>query len=135
MFKAIQTSVSGLLAATSRANVAASNIVNAQVASTPAGQGGAPTTGETFRGYTPRRTEQTTTPSGGVRAHAAPVNPASLTVYDPASPLASEQGMVNIPNVSLPAELAELSRASHAYKANAAVLKALDETFNALVKI
>ncbi len=134
MFKAIQTSVSGLIAATSRANVAASNIVNSHVASTPATRGVA-ATGESFRGYVPQRTEQTTSPSGGVRAHAVPVSPASLTVYDPTSPLAGDQGTVNIPNVSLPAELAELSRASHAYKANAAVLKTLDETFRALVKI
>jgi len=134
MFKAIQTSVSGLIAATARINVAASNIVNSQVKSTPSPQG-ATRTGESFRGYSPQRVEQITTQSGGVQARSVPVSPASLSVFDPTSPLASEQGLVNIPNVSLPAEISELIRAKHAYKANAAVLKTLDDTFKTISNI
>lgn len=133
MFRAIQTSVSGLIASTVRLNVAASNIANMQVKSTPKR---AVPNGLVFSpGYTPLRVEQTSTASGGVQAKAVAVSPASLTIFDPSSPLANEQGAVNIPNVSLPAEIGELRRASQAYKANALVLKTLDETFKTLLEI
>jgi len=126
MFKAIQTSISGLLASTVRVNAAASNIVNAQVRSR---------TSASAAGYAPQRVQQTTTATGGVGAAIVPVSPASLAIFDPASPLSDENGIVNIPNVSLPAEIAELTRASQAYKANAKVLKTLDDTFKILLKI
>jgi len=134
MFKAIQTSVSGLIASSVRLNAVASNIANAQVKSTPGGTT-APGRRAFSAGYTPQRVEQSTTGSGGVRATVVPVSPASLTIFDPTSPLANSQGAVNIPNVSLPVEIAELTRASQAYKANAKVLKTLDETFKTLLKI
>lgn len=133
MFKAIQTSVSGLVAASTRLNVAAENIVNSQVKSTP--QGTVPA-GLIFNaGYTPQRVEQSTTASGGVRATIIPVSPSSLSVFDPKSPLANQQGNVAIPNVSLPTEIGEMTKASHTYKANALVLKTLDDTFKTLLKI
>ncbi len=125
----MQTSVSGLIASTVRANTAASNIVNSNVRGTTKGA-------TSFKaGYTPLQVEQTTTVTGGVRTNTVPVSPSSLTVYDPRSPLANQQGAVNIPNVSLPIEFAELNRASHTYKANAKVLKTLDDTFKTLLKI
>ncbi len=134
MFKAIQTSVSGLVAATDRANVAASNIANALVKSTPPKKGSVPSGLVFSAGYTPQRVEQSTTSSGGVRTTIVPVSPASLSVFDPTSPLANEQGNVNIPNVSLPAEIAELIRAKHAYKANAKVIMSLNDTYEILLK-
>lgn len=135
MFKAIQTSVSGLLASSQRLNVAASNIVNSQVKSSPSAKGNA-APGLAFNpGYTPKRVEQTTTAGGGTRTSTVPVSPASLSVYDPSSPLAGKEGTVNIPNVSFPVEIAEMKRASQAYKANAAMLKTLDETFKSLLKV
>ena len=133
MFKAIQTSVSGLLASTVRFNTAANNIVNAHVKSTP---GASASSGGAFNAsYSPQHVAQSTTIGGGVRAAVVPVSPASLTVFDPTSPLSNAQGLVNTPNVSLPAEISELTRASQAYKANAKVLKTLDDTFKTLLKI
>lgn len=126
MLKAIQTSVSGLVASSTRLNVAASNIVNSRNISTPGADSG---------GFIPQQVVQTTTGFGGVQATAVPVSPASLTIFNPSSTLANEQGNVNIPNISLPLEFGELIRASQAYKANANVLKKLDETFNILLKI
>jgi len=135
MFKAIQTSVSGLIASSTRLNAAASNIANSHVKSTASGNITSGS-GQVFNaGYTPVRVSQSTTEQGGVRTRVVPVTPASLTIYDPYSPLASDGGFVNIPNVSLPAEIAELTRASHAYKANAKVLRTLDETFKTLLKV
>jgi len=134
MFKAIQTSVSGLIASTTRMNVAASNIVNAQVKSTP--KGTPPSSPFAFNAaYNPQHVEQSTTTDGGTRATVIPTSPASLTLFDPSSPLSNGQGFVDIPNVSLPAEIGELTRASQAYKANAAVIRTLDETFKTLLKI
>ncbi|VAX02051.1 hypothetical protein MNBD_ALPHA03-342 [hydrothermal vent metagenome] len=135
MFKAIQTSVSGLIASSTRLNVAANNIVNSQVRSSPEAQGTA-VAGQTFKaGYTPQRVEQTSLPTGGTRATTISVSPASLSVYDPSSSFAGEGGFVNLPNVSFPAEIAEMIRASHAYKANAKTLSSIDETFKALLKV
>ncbi|MCF6195255.1 MAG: hypothetical protein L3J50_01030 [Emcibacter sp.] len=133
MFKAIQTSVSGLIASSVRLNVAAENIVNAQTTSTP--NGSVPSGLVFSAGYTPKRVEQSSTGTGGVRATVVPVSPASLTLFDPTSPLSSTEGFVNTPNISLPAEIGELTRASQAYKANASVLKTLDDTFKTLLKI
>lgn len=133
MFKAIQTSVSGLIASSVRLNAVANNIANVHVKSTP--KGTVPSGLVFSAGYTPQRVEQSTTGTGGVRATVVPVSPASLTIFDPTSPFANGQGAVSIPNISLPAEIAEMKRASHAYKANAKVLKTLDDTFKTLLKI
>ncbi len=135
MFKAIQTSVSGLIASSSRLNAAANNIVNSQVKSSPQSQG-ATVAGQAFKaGYTPQRVEQTSLPTGGTRATTIPVSPASLSVYDPSSSFAGEGGLVNVPNVSFPTEIAELIKASQAYKANLKTLNTIDETFKALLKV
>lgn len=130
MFNAIQTSLSGLMASTARLNVAASNIANAQVVSSPDSSSskllGA-------QAYIPQRISQSTTNNGGVKTSSLPVNPASLTVYNPSSPLSSQEGFVNVPNVSLVTELTELKRASHSYKANAKVLETLDNTLKSFL--
>jgi flagellar basal-body rod protein FlgC len=42
---------------------------------------------------------------------------------DPGNPQADEQGYVSMPNVSLPIEMMNLTVASRAYQANAAILK------------
>jgi len=133
MSNAIQTSLSGLIASSVRANAAASNIVNSQVTSSL--KGSASLRGPFQTGYTPIQVQQTTTRLGGTHANVVPVSPSSLAIYDPRSPLANEQGAVGIPNVSLPAEIAELRKASHAYQANAKALKTLDDTFKTLLKI
>ena len=44
-------------------------------------------------------------------------------VYDPGNPEADDQGYIKMPNVNLPIELMNLSTATKAYQANAAVLK------------
>ena len=44
-------------------------------------------------------------------------------VLDPGNPNADEQGYVTMPNVNLPIEMMNLTIASRAYQANAAVLK------------
>ena len=44
-------------------------------------------------------------------------------ILDPGNPLADDNGYVSMPNVNLPTEMIDLSSASKAYQANAAVMK------------
>jgi len=137
MFPGLQNTVSALISATVSLDTAASNIANSQVQSTPpkAGAVGPVFSPGARAGYAPQRVIQTTTGSGGVRASVVPVSPASLAIYDPASPLSNSEGLVNIPNVSLPVEIAKLREASFVYKANIKVLETLDNSFKTLLKI
>lgn len=55
----------------------------------------------------------------------------TLVMYDPASPLANSDGYLTVPgekSSGLIVEVAEMSRAAHAYKANAAAIKSLNQT-------
>ena len=44
-------------------------------------------------------------------------------IYDPGNPLADETGYLSLPNVDLPIEMMNLTIATRAYQANAAILK------------
>lgn len=44
-------------------------------------------------------------------------------IFDPGNPAADEQGYVSMPNVNLPTEMMNLTIATRAYQANAAILK------------
>ncbi|WP_321392376.1 flagellar basal body rod protein FlgC [Emcibacter sp.] len=130
MINAINTSLSGLLASTSKLNVAASNIANSRTTSTPKGTFAANTTAAALgsKAYTPLRHEQSSNKYGGVMSYNIPVNPASLTAYSPDDPMANEEGYVAVPNVNEFVEVGEMIKASNAYKANAKVLSTLAET-------
>ena len=135
MINGINTSLSGLLAASTRANTAANNIVNAYNTSTPIG-GDTPTAAlHTSRAYVPQKTANSSQKNGGVIATKIPVSPASLTVYSPNNPVANDSGFINIPNVDPAVEFSEMIKAKHAYKANIAVLRTLYETQDAALDI
>ena len=135
MINGINTSLSGLLAASTRANTAANNIVNAYNTSTPVGGDTSTAAIHTSRAYVPQKVVNSSQQHGGVVATKVPVNPSSLSVYSPDDPVANEQGFVNIPNVDPAVEFSELIKAKHAYKANAAVLRTLYETQDAALDI
>lgn len=135
MISGINTSLSGLLAASTRASTAANNIVNAYNTSTPVGGDSSTAALRTTRAYVPQRTINSSQKNGGVIATNVPVNPASLSVYSPENPVSNDQGFVNIPNVDIAIEFSELIKAKHAYKANAAVLRTLFETQDAALDI
>ncbi len=135
MINGISTSLSGLLAASTRANTAANNIVNAFNTSTPAGGDTSTAAIQTARAYVPQRVINSSQKNGGVVATRLPVTPSSLTVFNPSNPVSNEQGFVNIPNVDPAVEFSELIKAKHAYKANAAVLRTLAETEDATLDI
>lgn len=135
MINGISTSLSGLLAASTRANTAANNIVNAYNTSMPAGGDRNTAAIQTSRAYVPQKVINTSNKQGGVTATKVPVSPASLSVYNPDDPVSNSDGFVNIPNIEPAIEFAELIKAENAYKANAAVLRTLIEVENTALDI
>ncbi len=127
MINGINTSLSGLLAASTRANTAANNIANAYNTSLPVGGDRNTATLQASRAYVPQKTVNSSLKNGGVTATRVPVSPSSLTVYSPDNPVSNEEGFVNIPNIEPAIEFSELIKAKNAYKANAAVLRTLSE--------
>ena len=54
-------------------------------------------------------------------------DPPTQTAFDPTSPLADSNGLVDTPNVDLGEELVNLITAESSYKANIAVLRTEEE--------
>ena len=134
MLPGLYAALSGMNAASMRAEVAARNIVNA----TSAGRAPSdtPLASEALAGvqaYQPQRVVQSSTPGGGTVARSIPVKPATYPVYDPSNPAADENGLIQYPNVSPELEFAQMTLAVNAYKANAKVLKTLDEMTGSLL--
>jgi|GEM_PF-711217 flagellar basal-body rod protein FlgC len=127
MINGINTSLSGLLAASTRANTAANNIANAYNTSLPVGGDRNTATLQASRAYVPQKTVNSSLKNGGVTATRVPVSPSSLTVFSPDNPVSNEEIFVNIPNIEPAIEFSELIKAKNAYKANAAVLRTLSE--------
>ena len=127
MINGISTSLSGLLAASTRATTAANNIVNAYNTSTPIGGDASTAALRSTRAYVPERVINSSKKNGGVIASKVPINPSSFSIFSPSNPVSNEQGFVDAPNVDLAVEFAELIKAKHAYKANIAVLRTLSE--------
>jgi flagellar basal-body rod protein FlgC len=133
MIAGLKAALTGMNAATLRAEVAARNIVNSLSSGTD--PNAAPLASEALAGaqaYQPQRVVQNSTP-GGTAAKTVPVKPATVPVYDPTNPAADENGVAQYPNVSLENEFAQLTLAMASYKANAEVMKTLDETMGSLL--
>lgn len=112
MFRSLDIAATGLSAERLRMEVVANNIANAN--STRTASGGP---------Y--RRQEVLFAPiaagndSGGVRINGIADDESELPqVYRPGHPDANGQGMVTMPNVTLPNEMVDLITASRAYEAN-----------------
>lgn len=112
---ALSSALSGLNAASQRANAAASNIANAGVTGArPGTEGPAP--------YTPLDVVQTSN-GHGTEASTVKRDPATVTQYQPDAHYADKQGYVAAPNVDDAREIVDLKQAANAYKANAAVIR------------
>ncbi len=128
MISAMNTAFSGLNAAEKRISVSASNIVNAQSTKSVVGGESVDTP------YTPLAVAQVST-QDGVRAEATPKNPATLPVYNPDSPSADADGVVQMPNVDLAQEMVNMNIATYDFKANLNVIKKNDEMAQSLLDI
>ena len=133
MFEAAKTGLSGLLASTTRLNVAANNIANINTTSrVPTPEAAQSLAGQ--QAYQAKRTFNQALENGGVRATAVPVKPAHQPVYAPNDANANEDGIVNYPNLSLAEEIVQLKIAAQTYKANAAVIRTAFELSDTLLK-
>jgi flagellar basal-body rod protein FlgC len=105
---------SGLAAATLGLTVSAANLANANDTSAPGSK----------RAYAPRAVRQTPAPNGGVAAQAVTVKTAQLLVYDPASPVAGANGLVQTPEIDPISEVTNQITAGRAFAFSLEALKA-----------
>jgi flagellar basal-body rod protein FlgC len=121
MINAIQIALSGLNAASRKADAAASNIANLTTSGAldPA-DGPAP-----YNAVTAVQTAITgqNGESLGVRSDVVPTNRPFVPAYDPDSPFANSDGLIGTPNVDLATEIVNLQLASTTYKANAKTIE------------
>jgi flagellar basal-body rod protein FlgC len=124
--------LSGMLAAQTRLNVAASNIANASSSGAIPGSdasAGSPAPA------TPRRVDTVETASGGTRAVINDVSPAYTISHDPSASYANSKGDVAQPNVDLGTEIVNVVAAKYQFAANALVLKVSDRMMQDLLDI
>jgi len=125
----LRTALSGLLAATKRLGAAAENTANAGNVSRLQPKDGDPPA------FAPVRVEQSAQPRGGVTAEYRPVDPATLTVANEASPLADQNGLVGIPNVDLGQQRVAALSAQRAFEANLKVIQVTQEMQDSLLNL
>ena len=111
----LDIAVSGMRAQGKNMEVISSNIANAR-------------TGDAGQGQPYRRLEATFRTqgegiSGVVVDQIVPDKSAMQRIYDPGNPKADATGYITMPNVHMPIEMVNLTVASRAYQANAAILK------------
>lgn len=116
MINPLSLSLSGLISSSQKANVASGNIANADVT-------GATDKNSPNQAYRAKTTLDTSTSGGGVRTTVLERNPPFIPSYEPGSPFADAEGMVNSPNVNLDEELINIKLAENAYKSNLVALK------------
>lgn len=127
-------SVSGMQAASLRAEAAASNIANADSnGALPDANGTTPPGAQTA--YQPVRVEQSSIPgsngAGGLTvASVRNVSPSYAVSYEPQASYANAQGLVATPNVSLETEMLNLVTAKADFSLNVVTA----ETINEMVK-
>ncbi|OIQ90364.1 flagellar basal-body rod protein FlgC [mine drainage metagenome] len=128
LFSALDVANSGLNAESYRLNVVASNLANADSATSSNGQ--------TYRArevvFAAQPLDGGTAGVNGVQVAGVVEKPGPLKlVYDPGNPLANKQGYVSYPNVNPVDEMVNMISASRAYQANVNVM---NTTKNLLAK-
>ena len=122
-FSPVDIAISGLRAQSKQIEVISSNVANAR-------------TTDVGNGQPYRRLEAVFVPGGmplgkteddgigGVSLDEILMDMSDFPrIFDPGNPKADEQGYIAMPNVNLPIEMMNLTIATRAYQANAAVLK------------
>ena len=115
VFGPIDISVSGMRAHDQSMEVISSNIANARTVD--AGQG------QPYRRLETVLRSEHEGVSPVVVDSVVPDMRAMQRIYDPGNPKADAAGYISMPNVQLPVEMMNLTVASRAYQANAAILK------------
>ena len=118
LFNIFNVSGSAMSAQAQRLNTVASNLANADSATSP--------TGEAYRAKAVVF-ESVPTASGatGVRVREVVEDPSPLKqVYDPKHPMADDKGYVSMPNVNVVDEMVNMLSASRAYQNNVETMNA-----------
>jgi len=115
LFGPVDISVSGMRAHDKSMEVISSNIANARTVD--AGQG------QAYRRLETVIRSENEGVSGVVVDNVVQDMSSLQRIYDPGNPKADAGGYITMPNVQLPVEMMNLSVASRAYQANAAILK------------
>ena len=145
----LSIATSGLSAASTRLNVAASNIANAQSTgplpatggSDAAGRGAASASANSTLPavYTPLEVTQADQSSGsaqgGTVATVSAVSPGFVAQSEPGSPFANRDGLVAAPNVDPVSDFVQLAAAKYAFAANAKVVQAYSDMSKSLLDI
>lgn len=127
MINPVSTSLSGLMAQSKKVAVATENIVNADST-------GSLDPNNPNQAYAAKTTLTKSIGNGsGVETVVLNRNPPFSPSFEPDSPFANADGMVNSPNVNLDEELVNIKVAEHAYKANAQALRTGLEMQNTLL--
>ena len=114
---AVQSSLSGMTAATKRMEAAASNIANAR------STGAVPDAEGQTNAYRPVEVTQVAPVGGGVMTNTVPKTPPFQLQFEPDSPEANAKGLVASPNVDTASELTDVLQARINYAASAKVMK------------
>jgi len=117
MINPLSVPLSGLMSASKKTQVAATNIANADVIGSRDPQ-------NSQQAYIAQSTQDISYAGGGVKTMTLNRDPTFIPSYAPDSPLANSEGFVNAPNVNLDEELINIKLAENAYKANITALKA-----------
>lgn len=112
---ALTSSLSGMMAASRRLDVAASNIANVRTT------GPVPDEAGNTTAYRPLFVSQSES-AAGVSVEVRPRTPAFTIEADPQSPDADGRGLVAAPAVDLSTELTDVMKASFTYSASAKVM-------------
>ncbi|HRK98554.1 MAG TPA: flagellar basal body rod C-terminal domain-containing protein [Alphaproteobacteria bacterium] len=130
MINPISIALTGMSSASKKADVAASNIANASVV-------GSTDPNSPNQAYSAKVTSDQNLTSGGVGSGVRTVVldriPSFVPSFQPDSPFADSQGLVNAPNVNADEEIVNLKVAENAYKANAEVIRTSKEMQSSLL--
>lgn len=125
----LSTALSGLNASSTRMGVSANNVAN--VHSTTRVEDGKLSNIP----YSPQTVSAESLKEGGVKASVQDISKPSVPFFDPDSPVADENGIVQTPNVDFITETVEQIRATTAYKASLAVMRREDAMTQSLLNI
>ncbi|MGM0492286.1 MAG: flagellar basal body rod protein FlgC [Armatimonadota bacterium] len=134
VFGGLSVSGSALRAGRTRMDVIAENIAN--VETTRTADGGPWRRREVVLRATPVSDGPSGVRCNGVRVAAVEADGAPLQrIYNPGHPDADAEGYVEMPNVDLPTEMADMVLAARAYEANAAALRSGREMLQTALSI
>lgn len=131
MINVLNIALSGLNAAGQKIAATASNIANVTTAGSLDNPDDAP-----YSALTTQQTTQSINGEGaGVSSRVIPANKPFVPAYSPDSPFANEDGLIGVPNVDLAEEAINLQVAEITFKANASVIRSVEETSDELFRI